>query len=345
MMPWSGEAAALADRIAQFVPSSLAGAPSEPFEALALALYRWQVARDPVLAALVEGNVRDWREIPAVPVGLFKSLPVGTVSPDDARFSFMTSGTTGSGRGTHRLRSDALYRLNALAWAERVVPGAPREIAALLSSPEDAPDSSLSHMVAAFARDPSAATWHFRDGILDREGINARLRAATEPIYLAATAFALAEYLEDGVTTALPEGSVLMVTGGLKGRTHRREGDALYAEAMALLRPARLVREYGMTELSSQLWSVGPDGPYLAPPWLRMRAVDPMTGEDVGPGALGQLRFYDLCNLDGTVAIETMDEGSLDEEGRLHLGGRLEGAPARGCSLTVEEAWAARGRG
>ena len=50
--PWPGVAAELARRIRRFIASSLDGAPSEPFEALALDIHRWQVTQDPVLAAL-----------------------------------------------------------------------------------------------------------------------------------------------------------------------------------------------------------------------------------------------------------------------------------------------------
>ena len=44
------------------------------------------------------------------------------------------------------------------------------------------------------------------------------------------------------------------------------------------------------------------------------------------------------------VGIETLDRGIVHEDGSVSLQGRLEGAPARGCSLTVEEAWATDGR-
>lgn len=338
MSPWAGEAAALAARVTAFIDGSLRGAPPEPFEALALDLHRWQVRHDPVLAALTEAPPARWEDLPAVPVDLFKDLPVGTVPSDEAPVVFRTSGTTGTGRGVHRLRSTALYDHGARAWARRFLPGAPGRVAALLGDPARVPDSSLSHMVALFG----PATWHLADGVLDRSGFLARLREGA-PLYVASTAFALAELLEDGEVASLPEGSVLMVTGGLKGRVHRLEGDALYAEAQQRLQPATLVLEYGMTELSSQLWAL-PGDPYAPPPWLRALAVDPVTEAPLPPGARGQLRFVDLCNLDGTVAIETMDEGIVHADGRVTLFGRLAGAEARGCSLTVEEAWAARGR-
>lgn len=336
MRPWTGEAATLADRVAAFVRTSLTAEPSEPFETLALDTHAWQVARDPVLASLVEGPVRSWLDIPAVPVALFKDLPVGTLGRDESAVVFRTSGTTGSGRGAHRMRSTALYDLGALAWARRVFPDAPTRVAALLEDPALTPDSSLSHMVGLFGQ----CTWHLVDGRLDREGLNAQVAAATRPLYLASTAFALAEWLE-GEVARPPGGSLLMVTGGLKGRTHRLEGQALYAEARRRL-GARMVLEYGMTELSSQLWAQQGQ-PYVPPPWLRVVAVDPLTAAPVPPEQPGQLRFVDLCNLDCTLAIETMDEGIVHADGRVTLFGRLQGAPTRGCSLTVEEAWARRG--
>lgn len=334
MKPWSGAASALADRVAAFVRGSLAGAAPEPFEALALALHRWQAAHDPVLASLIEGPVQRWDQIPAVPVALFKELPIGTVGRDEPAVIFHTSGTTGGGRGSHRLRSTALYDLGALAWARRCVPGLPTHTVALLEDPATAPDASLSHMVALFG----TATWHARRGQLQLEGLRARLAHASEPIFLASTAFALAEWLESE-PAPLPRGSVVMVTGGFKGRVHRLEGPDLYRIAHQRLRPARLVTEYGMTELSSQLWGA-PGLPYLPPPWLGVVAIDPRTGERLPDGEVGQLRFYDLCNLDSTLGIETMDQGWLGPDGAVHLQGRLPGAPARGCSLTVEEAWA-----
>lgn len=328
---WTGEARALAERIAAFVTSD---GGSESFEPLALDVDRWQRAHDPLLAALADGAPTTWREIPAVPVSLHKDLPIGT-APRPAPVVFRTSGTTGGGRGEHRLRSTALYDLGARRHHDACVPDAPTDVVALLADPAVLPDASLSHMVALFGR----CTWHWTDRV-DRDGLQARIGAATGPLYVATTAFALAEWL-DGAVPRLPAGSVLMVTGGFKGRIHRLDGAALLAETRSRLAPHRLVTEYGMTELSSQLWGT-PESAFRAPAWLRAWAVDPETGAPLAAGETGQLRFLDLCNLDGPLAIETMDQGRVGADGSVALDGRLPGAPARGCSLTVEEAWGRR---
>ncbi len=293
-----------------------------------------------MVASLVGDPVERWQDIPAIPVGLFKDLPVGTVNPGHERYLFRTSGTTGSGRGVHRLRSTALYDRGAVAWMSRCVPGPPSDVVALLTSPSESPDSSLSHMVALFAP-PTNVSWHIDEGRLRVDTLNAAVRGADKPVFVAATAFALAEWLQ-GEVEPLPAGSVVMVTGGFKGRVHRLDDAELHRETARRLAPDRLVTEYGMTELSSQLWGT-PSTPYVPPPWLRVLAANPQTGAPLPARISGQLRFYDLCNLDGTLAIETMDRGIVHADGSVSLQGRLEGAPARGCSLTVEEAWATDG--
>jgi len=337
---WRAERASLVERIHAYVDGSLSGSSTEPFGALAVDVHRWQHRGDRVLAALTDAPVDRWRDVPAVPVALFKDLDVGTVAPGEEAIVFRTSGTTTGRRGVHRLRSTELYDHGALAWARRCTPGAPSEVVALLEDPTEAPDSSLSHMVALFTglSDPAGqATWHIHNGRLDRDGLSRRLSRAGRPLYVASTAFALGEYL-DGPVEPLPSGSVLMVTGGFKGRRHRLDPDGLHQEATARLQPGRYVLEYGMTELSSQLWSVAGE-PYAPPPWLEVVAVDPATGHPLSAGEVGQLRFYDLCNLDSTLAVETMDQGVVHGDGRVSLHGRLAGAEVRGCSLSVEDGW------
>jgi acyl-CoA synthetase (AMP-forming)/AMP-acid ligase II len=331
--PWTGEAAALAKRVEAFIYESLEGDPPEPFDELALDIHNWQRQRDPVLEALSDQAPERWQDIPAVPVDLFRRLRVGTVDPADAAVAFRTSGTTGARRGVHYMRATNLYDRGATAWFRQCVPDAPIEAAALLEDPAQASDSSLSHMVALFG----PATWHLESGGLARTSLDIRIRTTMNPLFVAATGFALADWLSEEVPV-LPPDSVLMVTGGFKGRRLTVAESDLYKQAEACLRPARIVTEYGMTELSSQLWGT-PDTPYLPPPWLKVVAVSPASGNPMEPEHVGQLRFYDLCNLDGTLAIETMDEGVVHADGSVALYGRLEGAPLRGCSLTPEERW------
>ena len=133
-------------------------------------------------------------------------------------------------------------------------------------------------------------------------------------------------------------GSVVMITGGFKGRRHELTQKELYSQTQLLLQPTQIITEYGMTELSSQLWGT-PHKPYVPPPWLRVAAIEPSTGAPLPVGSVGQLRFVDLCNVDCAVCIDTLDQGVVDQDGSVTLHGRLPGSDVRGCSLSIEEAW------
>jgi len=331
----------LVDRVVAWMDGALVGAPPEPFEQLALAIHAHQHAHDPLLARLRPTPATRWQDIPAIPVDTFKQLAVGTVQADDAGVVFRTSGTTQGARGVHRLRDTRAYDHGSMAWARRCVPDMPAETLALLPDPATSPDSSLSHMVAGFA--PAERTsWHLVDGRVDHASLTRAIQAARRPVFLCSTAFALADALEHDLP-ALPEGSLVMVTGGFKGRRTQVSESDLHEAATHRLGAARVVLEYGMTELSSQLWG-HPDSPYQPPPWLRVVAVDPATGAARPPGQAGQLRFFDLANVDSTLCIDTLDGGVVHGDGSLTLHGRLAGAEARGCSLPVEEAGFGGGR-
>jgi hypothetical protein len=331
LSPWQGPARDLASRIVAFIDSALDSEPSETFDALALDLHRYQIARCEVRSRLTDAEPTDATEIPAIPVSLYASLAVGTVPDGEAPVAFRTSGTTSGARGVHRLRSTALYDYGATRWARRHLVPWPHRSVNLLLDPTQHPDSSLSHMIATFAAD---ACWVQEPAGIDVDRLRAAL--ARGPAFVATTAFALAQWL-DHDPAPLPTPSTLMITGGFKGRESAYDADTLIASASRLLRPAEVVLEYGMTELSSQLWAkVGE--PYHPPPWLRALAVDPVSEVVLPAGAAGQLRFIDLCNLDSSVAIETLDHGYVTDDGGVVLLGRLPGSEARGCSLTAEDA-------
>lgn len=139
-----------------------------------------------------------------------------------------------------------------------------------------------------------------------------------------------------------------METGGFKGAGREVTRVELYrrlAEATGL--PAqRIVSEYGMTELLSQLYepvlSEGPGaaGTHLAPPWLKVRALDPVTLEELPSGEEGLLCFFDLANAGSVCHVLTEDVGSV-AKGRVRLAGRVRGAEPRGCSLAMDELMAA----
>src|SRR5439155_3604069 len=143
-----------------------------------------------------------------------------------------------------------------------------------------------------------------------------------------------------------PPGSRAMHTGGYKGGSREVAPAALRGDiANAFgLETSAVVGEYGMTELSSQLYEgtlraarglptpSSKHGSFVPPPWLRVVAAHPETLAPLADGETGILRFEDLANVDGAVAVQTADVGRSGG-GAVELVGRSQGAPARGCSL------------
>jgi hypothetical protein len=162
---------------------------------------------------------------------------------------------------------------------------------------------------------------------------------------LLATSFALVWMLDElaGERLPLPPGSVVMWTGGFKGRS-RSIGAAELGRALCQtlrLEPHQLIGEYGMTELSSQLYDRGhaPDSEHPSifwePPWLRVTPVDPISLAPVTQGEEGLARFTDLANVDSALNVLTQDRVRR-VSGGIVLCGRQPGARLRGCSLAVE---------
>ncbi|WP_437278343.1 acyl-protein synthetase [Sorangium sp. So ce375] len=346
------------------------GTLPETFDALALAIARHQAAHCAPVARLFAARGADVAvmdhaaQIPAVPCDVFRFARVATHPPEADERIFRTSGTSlgAASRGEHPFRTTATYELAALAWGERLLwPDGARLRAIVLAPPlHEAPDSSLGFMIDRFAaRLSGPASWHVRDGELDAAGLAracAEARASGEPAIVLGTSFAFVHLIErlleaqlpEGATL-LPEGSRVMQTGGYKGRSREVPADELRASiARSLGVPlSHVVGEYGMTELSSQLYegtlaaalAGAPRAAprlYLAPPWTRVTAVDPETLAPLPAGAIGLARIVDLANVDSAVAIQTADRVRVTGEG-VELLGRASGAPPRGCSIAMDQ--------
>ena len=106
-----------------------------------------------------------------------------------------------------------------------------------------------------------------------------------------------------------------------------------------------VVNEYGMTELSSQLYDNvirdryqgrGTHRALAGPDWLRTLVLDPGSLREVAPGEAGVLCHFDLANAGTALAVLTEDIGRLTADG-LEVLGRVQGAEARGCSLALAD--------
>ena len=354
-------------RIRRFVTSD-----EGDFDTLALEAFTFQYERIPAYRRLCEGrdiapgSVSSWRQVPTVPASAFKatdtSLALHAAPP---RITFKSSGTTRgeAHRSIHHHPFPDLYRAVIDASFPRFCPLALDRppMVSLIPTPEQLPDSSLSfmvgHVLERFSGEGSTIALGERRVELAkvRSWLGGRQRDR-RPGLLLTTGLALVQLLDGlermGLRFRLPAGSVLFETGGLKGRTREVSPEELLSrvEQHLGLPPARVLGEYGMTELTSQCYTrtllePGPEllppgedpTAFVAPPWVRVRILDPETLEEAREGEPGLIAVFDLANVGSAVHLLTEDLGRSAPGGGFHLLGRAAGAELRGCSLTVEE--------
>ena len=334
----------LAQKIADFIQTPPSGDTDAVFDALALAQFARQYDCCLPFRRLCDGQGRTpggidrWQDIPAVPAQAFKVYDLSCAPMFQTVAVFHSSGTTGAQASRHFFDTTALglYETSLRVGFGAAFPRRPRRLWALMPTPQAAPHSSLSHMLGALD-----AERYFWD---EDAALASALAEQTEPVALFGTAFSYVQ-LFDGTDQnwRLPVGSLVIETGGFKGRTREVPREELYAlfETRLGVPIEDCYSEYGMSEMASQFYGRGLDPVKRGPHWVRTRAIDPETGEDAMPGTPGLLRHYDLANYNSVQALQTQDRGTLTPDGFV-LHGRAPDAEVRGCSLTVEELWTKR---
>jgi hypothetical protein len=351
----------LVERIARFI----ADPAGDRFEELALAVFAFQHERVDPYRRLCDGRgvspatVRDWREVPAVPALAMKRLALHAGEPVEVFRSSGTSAGDAGPRSTHYQPYPDLYRQAVdCSFPRFCLPRlrTPAPMLSLVPPREQAPDSSLAFMAAHVLDRWGAAdsTTAFGERGVDvpraRSWLAARQREG-RPALVFATSFALAQLLDALARRflhfRLAPGSVVFETGGYKGRHQELSREDLLARVHTWLGvpPEQVVREYGMSELSSQCYTpnlaagdvdAAGDLAFVAPHWLRARVLHPETLAEQPAGEPGLLCFFDLANVGSVPHLLTEDLG-VAAPGGFHLLGRASGAELRGCSLTVEE--------
>jgi hypothetical protein len=383
---------ALHSKVATFARLSLAPSAQEErdakFEELALEIARFQQEHSPGFARMVSLNgdrLEKLSDIPVIPADVFRMSRVALHPPELDVACFQTSGTTSSATGQHGVRTLATKETLTLLQAEHTLfrEDGGGVVVALSPQPGENNTSSLSHMMRLFmcafdgkplTPDPAGVKFSPDDPLrwlMDTRGpnVDALKRAAkiarhrSQPLYLLATSFALVALLDalDGERLSTPARTYVMLTGGFKGRSrivNEKELRSSVARALSTTED-RVIGEYGMTELGSQLFEqrssvehpaeadpsltssrvwdrTDAAGVYFAPPWLRVNPVRPTDYRPQPPGEPGLAHFIDLANIDSCVSFVTQDLVVEQPSGGFLLLGRAKKAPARGCSLPFE---------
>lgn len=303
------------------------------------------------------GSIQNWRDIPAVPTGAFKEIALRCFPEPSTKKTFRTSGTSTERRGELHLDTLTLYEASLWTTLKRFlfpdVPGDDRVTLRILApAPDEQPDSSLSHLFGQLMAKIGDANsgYDIVAGELRTSALLRALERATKtysPVALCGTAFSFVHLTdalerEEVPSLELPEGSRIMETGGFKGQSREMSRATLYdaLESTLGIPRTRIVNQYGMTELGSQFYDSvlrhpGQQRRKFAPPWTRVRFLDPETGRETAAGEPGIIVVHDLANTGSIAAVQTADLGRQIGDG-FEVESRIPDAEARGCSIAAD---------
>ena len=310
------------------------------FESIALAVFRFQFAHNPVYRQYCEAIHRTPRDviglhsIPFLPISFFKTHEV-VADSREAALIFTSSGTTGSSTSRHFVKSPALYETsfrkgfrefygNIENWC----------ILGLLPSYLERQGSSLVYMVDHLVKDSKHpdSGFYLRDTAALAATLD-RLEKAEQPVILIGVTYALLDFAKSFPRPL--KHCIIMETGGMKGRQKEITRQELYGHLKEAFGIKEIHAEYGMTELLSQAY--GREGLFHAPPWMKVLIrdeTDPLCHYDIKEKALaGGISVVDLANLYSCSFIATEDIGRGHPGGAFEVLGRLDHSDTRGCSL------------
>ncbi len=269
--------------------------------------------------------------IPHMPIGFFKTHDVycGT-QPPEATFTSSTTGGTTPAR--HHMQSLGDYERVFTAIFERFYGSASGwSIFALLPGYLDREGSSLVYMADRLIAASAHGGFFLRDHDLLLEEMS---RCPGKKILLGVS-YALWE-LADENRGPLPEGTIVMETGGMKGNREELPKAQFHEILKKAFGVEAIHSEYGMAELSSQAYSTG-GGIFHSPTWMRVTVRDLNDPFALLPaGATGAVNVTDLANLSSCAFIQTDDLGRLGADGSFEIMGRISRSDVRGCNLLVQ---------
>ena len=323
----------------RFDIEELKGLKTEDFLPYALTLMQYQAANNSVYGEWVKhmqvqlGAVNHLTNIPFLPIHFFKSHAVysGANCPT---FHFESSGTTQDLVSKHYVEELSVYEASFMECFRQFY-GDPKSfcILGLLPNYLERQHSSLVYMIHHLIE----ASGHPQNGfyLYDFENLDktlAELEKQQQPTLLIGVSFALMDFV-DAYPQQLKQ-TIVMETGGMKGRKQELTKTALHAYLAEGFGLDKIHSEYGMTELLSQAYSKG-DGLYRCPPWMKVLVADESDPTELSATGRGVLHIIDLANVNSCAFIATEDLGVVYPDGSFEVIGRLDQSARRGCSLLV----------
>ena len=306
---------------------------------LALDLFRFQYANNPLYRQYTDTlgvdpqSVTSLDRIPFLPIPFFKTRAVRTTDfvPEAI---FASSGTTGAVTSRHEIKELGLYTDSFTTCFERFYGNITDWcVLGLLPSYLERDNSSLVVMVDALIRQSGHAGSGFY--LYDHEALYnllQNLERRGQKTLLIGVTFGLLDFAEK-YSLSLRH-TVVMETGGMKGRRREMTRGELHAFLAHRLGVKTIHAEYGMTELLSQAYSPA-EGLFSCPPWMKVLVRSEDDPLEVRAEGEGILNIIDLANRWSCGFLATEDVGRVHGDGRFEVSGRVDNSDLRGCSLLV----------
>ncbi len=313
----------------------LIGSEAE-FEREALRLFRHQAEHCAPYAEYVRllgvepSQVQRVEDIPMLPIEIFKSHKV-YCGEQEPQITFTSSATTGMVQSRHYVEDIALYE-RAFTEAFRHFYGDEREcsIYALLPSYLEREGSSLVYMAERLIAQCGGGGFYLHD----YEKLLNDMSHDPNPKILLGVTYALLDLAENYAPKL--ENTVVMETGGMKGRRKELPKSELHKVLCSAFGVERIHSEYGMAELMSQAYSSG-EGLFRTPRWMKVLVRDVNNPfRRLPSGRRGGLDIIDLANRSSCAFIATEDMGVRYDDGSFRIEGRISQSDIRGCNLLVQ---------
>ncbi|MEM9050646.1 MAG: acyl transferase, partial [Bacteroidota bacterium] len=241
----------------------------QEFNEACLKVFRYQAEQNKVYSEYLShldrsiDNIKIVEDIPFLPIELFKCQEIICGEPSGIEVIFSSSGTTGSRRSKHIVKEIDIYKKSFLS-AFKLFYGKPQDfrILALLPSYLERTGSSLIYMVDELIKKSNQPeSGFFLNNLDDLRTILSK--KSTAKTLLIGVSFALLDFIENGKMSL--ENTIVMETGGMKGRRKEITREELHKELTEGFGVSTIHSEYGMTELLSQAYSNG-NGIFHTPP-------------------------------------------------------------------------------
>ena len=273
-------------------------------------------------------------DIPFLPVTFFIQKTILAKNYVSEKI-FSSSGTTGNETSKHYVADIKLYEASFMnAFTQQYGNIEDYTILALLPNYLEREGSSLVYMADALitkSKHPKSGFYlHNLDALA---ATLKKLEAQKKKTLLIGVSYALLDLIDLHVLNL--EHTIVMETGGMKGRRKELIKQALHEKLKRGFGVPTIHSEYGMTELLSQAYSKG-KGIFNCPPWMKILTRDTQDPRSWVQGKTGGINVIDLANQYTCSFIATQDLGRTHKDGSFEILGRFDTSDLRGCNLMID---------